>query len=366
MTDIGLIGKLNGMLTCLNGGLTWMPCPAAAAGLRLRLFHNAAQLLRQRALPEQAPGSANHGASCRARLMPCNIIADQSRASKPLKKQRECHHAAQRCRCPPNALHISRAAATACWHSRRARQGIPLARWWRTRPPPTRAGCYRLLQAAAPASPPLQPPVCGTHITSQPTSRSWLQWPDVARVNTYHHTDHCLHTEPTCSAAAMPLLAASRPLMTASPASSNFRHSVNVSWSSTHKWHCDMRSRISGIRTAWLPVFQDGKTELCFGKPGWKIMAKHRAPEAGLGRPAGAAAQPAAGPGCAAARCRPAALQQADHEKPQTCPSGAWHDTQATASPDCSCTPGSRAVRHRLRDRNSSAWPLFRVVQSKG
>ena len=157
--------KADRYVTCLNGGRLGCHAQLLLQGCRPRMFHSAAQLLRRRALPEQAPGSANRAASCRARLMPCNMIAAQSRASKPLKKQRECHHAAQRCTCPPSAQHISSPATAACWHRGSPRQGIPLARWRRTRPQPSaRAGCGRPSHAAAPASPPLQPPVRGTRI----------------------------------------------------------------------------------------------------------------------------------------------------------------------------------------------------------
>jgi hypothetical protein len=52
----------------------------------------------------------------------------------------------------------------------------------------------------------------------------------------------------------------------------------------------------------------------------------HQGPEAGAGPPAGAASQLTAGPGCAAARRRPAALQQA-HQTACACLSGACHDT---------------------------------------
>ena len=150
-------------------------------------------------------------------------------------------------------LHSSPATA-ACWHSRRALQGMPLARWRRSGRSPA---C--VLATVGPARQQHQP--CGLcHLlcvantsdstTSQPTyqhggsGRMQLQLTDEI------HTGHCLHTDPTCSAAAMSLVRASRRLMTSSAACDRLPALGRHVLKQHTQWRCNMRSGIFGSCTA--------------------------------------------------------------------------------------------------------------------
>ena len=148
---------------------TLAPCPAAAAGLLLQLFRSAARLLAG-------------GMRCQSRPW----------LRRPRRQLLRTPHALQHSQQPiaviPKPLGMtmimlptlscagdSKVCARSCHRDTAARaagQGVPLARWRRSEPQPSaRAGCNQPSQAAAPASPPLQPPVCGEHIQTdrQPT-----------------------------------------------------------------------------------------------------------------------------------------------------------------------------------------------------
>jgi hypothetical protein len=159
--------------------------------------------------------------------------------------------------------------------------------------------------------------------SSHPPSSSWLQQQVHFEKDAVHNTDNVLDTDLQRRgnasgggvAAADDRLPSLVRLPTLGQQVLRRTHNSNGRWGPAISWGTQHRLSLLHGR-ANSPSKLSLHQTMLLGEHCEHIVVL-KVPEAGAGRPAGAASRPAGGPGCAAARCRPAALQHAGRHTPQ-------------------------------------------------